>query len=69
MQLQVIRSLEVIRALGRPILVPIPRKREDHRVAAYITMALEYGADLIRVHDVEEACDLVALFDRAAHAT
>jgi dihydropteroate synthase len=66
MQLEVIRSLDELRRLGKPILVPIPRKREDHRVAAYITMALEYGADIIRVHDVVEACDLVDLFDRTA---
>lgn len=64
MQLAVIRDLQPIRELGRPILVPIPRKREDHRVAAYITLALEHGADMIRVHDVEMACDLVRLFDR-----
>lgn len=65
-QLEVIRSLDALRWLGRPVLVPIPRKREDHRVAAYITMALEHGADLIRVHDVGMACDLVRLFGREA---
>lgn len=65
MQLDVIRSLGTLRRLDRPILVPIPRKQEDHRVAAYISMALENGADMIRVHDVEMACDLVRLFDRA----
>lgn len=64
MQLDVIRGLDELRTLGRPILVPIPRKQEDHRVAAYITMALEYRADMIRVHDVEMACDLVRLYDR-----
>lgn len=64
MQLDVIRSLDVIQALGRPVLVPIPRKQEDHRVAAYITMALEYAADVIRVHDVEMACDLTLLYGR-----
>lgn len=66
MQLEVIRGLDAMRELGRPVLVPIPRKQEDHRVAAYITMALEHRADVIRVHDVEMACDLVALFDRRA---
>jgi dihydropteroate synthase len=66
MQLDVIRGLAAIRRLGRPVLVPIPRKKEDHRVAAYITMALEHEADIIRVHDVEMACDLVALFGRTA---
>jgi dihydropteroate synthase len=66
MQLDVIRGLAAIRRLGRPVLVPIPRKKEDHRVAAYITMALEHEADIVRVHDVEMACDLVALFGRTA---
>jgi dihydropteroate synthase len=66
MQLDVIRGLAAIRELGRPVLVPIPRKKEDHRVAAYMAMALEYEADIIRVHDVEMACDLVELFGRTA---
>ncbi|HEY5652430.1 MAG TPA: dihydropteroate synthase [Acidimicrobiia bacterium] len=64
MQLDVIRGLNRLRSLGRPILVPIPRKQEDHRVAAYIAMALENEADMIRVHDVEMACDLARLYDR-----
>ena len=64
MQLDVIRNLDAIRSLGRPVLVPVPRKKEDHRVAAYITMALAHDADLIRVHDVAMACDLVDLFGR-----
>lgn len=61
MQLDVIRRLDVIRTVGPPVLVPIPRKQEDHRVMAYITLAVEHGADIIRVHDVAEACDLVRL--------
>jgi dihydropteroate synthase len=65
MQLDVIRNIDRFRSLGLPVMVPIPRKREDHRVVAYITMALEYGADIIRAHDVEWACDLVHLFGRA----
>ena len=68
MQLDVIRGLDALRGLGEPILVPIPRKQEDHRVAAYIAMALEYGADMIRVHDVEMACDLARLYDRVARS-
>jgi dihydropteroate synthase len=63
-QLDVIRASRHLHSLGRPVLIPIPRKKEDHRVMAYITMALEYGADLIRVHDVAQACDLVDLFGR-----
>jgi dihydropteroate synthase len=63
-QLRVIRRLDTLRRFGYPILIPIPRKQQFGRVAAYITLALEYGADLIRVHDIELACDLAELFDR-----
>ncbi|MGQ0849953.1 MAG: dihydropteroate synthase [Actinomycetota bacterium] len=66
LQLEVIRESGSFHELGRPVMIPIPRKKETHRVMAYVTLALEYGADLIRVHDVAEACDLVALFDRTA---
>jgi dihydropteroate synthase len=66
LQLEVIRESSAIHALGRPVLIPIPRKAQDHRVMAYITLALEYQADFIRVHDVEHATDLVRLFGRAA---
>lgn len=64
MQLDVIRNLDQLQELGYPVMVPIPRKREDHRVVAYIALALEYGAGMIRSHDVEWACDLVELFGR-----
>jgi len=64
MQLQVIADTEQLRALGKPVLIPIPRKRDFHRVVAYITLALEHKADIIRVHDVAVACDLVRLFGR-----
>lgn len=66
LQIEVIRGSTALRELGHPVLIPIPRKAEDHRVAAYITLALEHRADLIRVHDVEMACDLVRLLGRAA---
>ena len=65
MQLQVIADSEQLRALGKPILIPIPRKRDFHRVVAYISLALEHKADIIRVHDVAVACDLARLFGRA----
>lgn len=64
LQLDVIRQSQSFHDLGHPVLIPIPRKKEDHRVMAYVTLALEYGADVIRVHDVAEACDLVRLFGR-----
>lgn len=63
-QMAVIRTLGDLRRLGHPVLIPVPRKREFPRVMAYTTLALEYGADVIRVHDVEAACDLVRLYGR-----
>lgn len=68
MQLQVIADSEHLHALGKPLLIPIPRKRDFHRVAAYVALALEHRADIIRVHDVAMACDLARLFDRAGPA-
>ena len=65
-QMEVIRRLGELRGLGHPVLIPVPRKREFPRVMAYTTLALEYGADVIRVHDVEAACDLVRLYGRDA---
>lgn len=64
MQLQVIADSHHLRALGNPVLIPIPRKRDGHRLAVYIGLALEHQADIIRVHDVAMACDLVDLFGR-----
>ena len=64
MQLQVIAGSEHLHALGLPVLIPIPRKRDGHRLAVYIGLALEHRADMIRVHDVAMACDLVRLFGR-----
>ena len=66
MQLEVIADTSELRSLGKPILIPIPRKRDGHRVAAYISLALEHRADIIRVHDVAMACDLARLFGRSA---
>lgn len=65
-QMEVIRTLGELRNLGHPVLIPVPRKQEFPRVMAYTTLALEYGADVIRVHDVEAACDLVRLYGREA---
>lgn len=65
MQLEVIAGSDHLRSLGKPLLIPIPRKAHDHWVAAYIALALEHRADVIRVHDVEMACDLARLFGRS----
>ncbi len=64
LQLATIRALDVLRAIGEPVLIPVPRKAVTHRMLAYLTLSVEYGADVIRVHDVEAACDLVAMLGR-----
>lgn len=66
LQLQVIAGTDHLKSLGKPVLIPIPRKRNGHWTAAYIALAIEHEADIIRVHDVAMACDLVALFGRRA---
>jgi dihydropteroate synthase len=64
MQLQVIAGSHHLASLGKPVLIPIPRKRDGHWTAAYIALAVEHQADIVRVHDVAMACDLVRLFGR-----
>lgn len=64
MQLQVIAGSDHLHSLGRPVLMPIPRKRDGHRLAVYMGLAVEHEADIIRVHDVAMACDIVRLFGR-----
>ena len=64
LQLATIRAMDVLRAAGEPVLIPVPRKADTHRMLAYLTLSIEYGADVIRVHDVEAACDLVPLLGR-----
>ena len=64
LQLETIRRMAELRATGAPVLLPVPRKAEDHRMHAYLVLSIEYGADVIRVHDVEAACDLVPLLGR-----
>jgi dihydropteroate synthase len=64
LQLRTIRALGDLRVAGAPILVPVPRKADTHRMLAYLTLSIEYGADVLRVHDVAAACDLVGLLGR-----
>ena len=69
LQLATIRAIEALRGSGEPVLIPVPRKAQTHRMLAYLTLSIEYGADVLRVHDVEAACDLVPLLGRRLGAT
>ncbi len=65
MQLEVMAGSDRLRTLGKPLLIPIPRKRDGHRLAVYAGLAVEHGADIVRAHDVAMTCDIVRLFGRA----
>jgi dihydropteroate synthase len=64
LQLATIRAMKVLRRAGEPVLIPVPRKANTERMLAYLTLSIEYGADVLRVHDVAAACDLVRLLGR-----
>jgi dihydropteroate synthase len=63
-QIDVIRRLGDLHALNRPVLLPVPRKAELAPTLALATLALEYGADILRVHDVGAVAEIARLMGR-----
>jgi len=76
--LEMLRRLGELRALGRPLLLGTSRKStigavlgdrpEDGRLwgtAASVALAVEAGADIVRVHDVSSMADVVRTADAA----
>ena len=63
-QIDVIRRLDDLHALNRPVLLPVPRKAELAPTLALATLALEYGADILRVHDVGAVAQIARLMGR-----
>ncbi len=63
-QIDVIRRLGDLQALGQPVLVPVPRKAELAPTLALATLALEYGADILRVHDVPAVAEIARMMGR-----
>jgi dihydropteroate synthase len=73
--LRLIRGLAAFRALGMPILVGLSRKRfigevtgrpVEDRLAGTVaanTLAVLFGADIVRVHDVAEAAAMVRIIE------
>jgi dihydropteroate synthase len=73
--LEVIRRLSELRELGRPILLGSSRKSTigrildepaDRRVegtAATVAIGIQNGADIVRVHDVEQMAKVVRMAD------
>jgi dihydropteroate synthase len=71
----VLRGLERVRALGRPVLLAVSRKdfigavtgrgprERDAGTLAALAHGIEAGADIVRVHDVAAAADFLAVRD------
>jgi dihydropteroate synthase len=71
---QLLKTLAVFRMLGKPILVGISRKSTIYKTLGVSvnealngttvlhTLALQNGADILRVHDVKEAKEAITLF-------
>ena len=76
--LEMVRRLVELRDLGRPLLVGVSRKStlglvldrpEAERAwgtAAAVALAVQGGADIVRVHDVAEMVDVVKVADAVA---
>ncbi|WFB35923.1 dihydropteroate synthase [Kiritimatiellota bacterium B12222] len=74
--LTLIAGLSRLKGLGYPLLLGVSRKRwlgeltgreVDNRLAASLAGAAScifHGANILRVHDVIESCDLVRILDR-----
>ena len=72
---EILRRLDELRSLGRPLVIGTSRKgfigralgrRVDERqfgTAATVTAAVLRGADVVRVHDVREMSDVVRMSD------
>lgn len=78
--LAILRRLDVLTELGRPVLVGTSRKRfigaildlpEDERVegsAATVAWAVAHGASIVRVHDVQTVVRTVRMIDAIVRA-
>ena len=74
-ELEIIRRLDELKSLGRPILIGTSRKSfiglvldlpADQRVegtAATISIAIAHGADMVRVHDVKQMVRVCRMSD------
>ena len=73
--LALLRGIPELKTLGLPVLIGLSRKRmlgeltgrdTSDRMAASLgglAFAIQQGADIIRVHDVQESCDVSRILD------
>ncbi len=78
--LQLVKNLRQFTMLGKPVLMGVSRKSSvaalldrptNERLAGSIAMATlccQYGANIIRAHDVAETVDAVKIFHAVTHA-
>jgi dihydropteroate synthase len=79
--LEIFRSLDVLKRLGCPILVGPSRKsflgqitglgpgERLHGTAAAVAVAVMHGANIVRVHDVREMKQVAQVVDAVVHPT
>lgn len=77
---EILGQLEILHTLGCPLLVGMSRKSMVRKVLGITadealngttvvhTLALQAGADILRVHDVRAACEAVALVEKTKAA-
>jgi dihydropteroate synthase len=77
--IELLQSIPSLRELGYPVLIGASRKsligfltgREvDDRLAGSLGVAahaIMQGAEILRVHDVKETCDIATVLDRLSH--
>ena len=73
---QLLKNLQVFKMLNKPILAGISRKSTIYKTlgipveealngsTVLHTLALQNGADILRVHDVKEAVEAITLFEK-----
>ena len=77
---KLLKEMSAFKMLGKPILVGLSRKSTIYKTLGVTaeealngttvlqTLALQNGANILRVHDVKEAKEAIKLFERYEHA-
>lgn len=63
-QFEVAAHLDRLAELDAPVLYAVPRKDDLYRNVALAALAMHSGADMLRIHDVEEIADVARLMGR-----
>ncbi|MDH3498637.1 MAG: dihydropteroate synthase [Acidimicrobiia bacterium] len=67
-QFEVAANLDRLRELDAPVLYAVPRKDGRHRNVALAALAMQSGADMLRIHDIAEIADIARLMGRLSAA-